>query len=446
MWVSTNGSSITCDFQRTVWSTATNSYGDWVNIFTNQSVQGYSGANDFMHIELLAGGNATQQIANGRNGQFRWIFKANAAHTTNPIIYTIAAYGASAWNQLSNLGMMDRLYSYDINQNALFPAGVRDGDGKYISDKMNRDNAAISLANLDHFNFLPAGASEIYPVQGLALNLDGVSTPTCSGQVLISQRGNTDSRCQQLLTLSAKNNTATQEIYFRATSGTSLASVPWKRLAFASEIPAISAAGSINLPVYINNSGVPATINNLYLPENGYIQLRYMTNNITQIYSDEGIVMDFPDFNSFAQYFCSGINFTLPNSNIVLNQNEFNLYRKTGSTRFAITTNQSTSTSGGFYGTGTIFGNNETTDTLNTNLVRRIVLTNASGQIPASLIPNGSGIGNPTYVTFTPNITGAGYNASSRSGFYVLYGKVCQLCICIRFGSSSPSVSSGWYG
>ncbi len=97
--------------------------GSW-STFGTYTLSGWSGWND---IPLILGtlGGGTNQTSN--NWQLRLTFimtSVNSSYPTTAHVNSIRLFGENGWGVTSNLGNTGHLYSYDVNQNAYFPAQI----------------------------------------------------------------------------------------------------------------------------------------------------------------------------------------------------------------------------------------------------------------------------------------------------------------------------------
>lgn len=102
--------------------------GSWVT-FGTYALSGWSGWND---IPLILGtlGGGTNQTSN--NWQLRLTFimtSVNSSYPTTAQVNSIRLFGENGWTVTSNMGTTGHLYSYDISQNATFPAKITANGG-----------------------------------------------------------------------------------------------------------------------------------------------------------------------------------------------------------------------------------------------------------------------------------------------------------------------------
>ena len=102
--------------------------GSW-STFGTYNLSGWSGWNDIPLILGTLGGGTTQT---GNNWQLRLTFimtSVNSSYPTTAHVNSIRLFGENGWQVTSNLGNTGHLYSYDVNQNATFPAKVTANGG-----------------------------------------------------------------------------------------------------------------------------------------------------------------------------------------------------------------------------------------------------------------------------------------------------------------------------
>jgi hypothetical protein len=117
--VSTNGvSGLTVTIERALQSTPTS----FVTAASNIPLSGWSGFNVVNVTGFTTYGNTTTS----QYGVIRFTFKCTGAGTNkNPFyIYSIMGFGGMGWTTPSNMALNGHLYSYDGDQNAVFPAKV----------------------------------------------------------------------------------------------------------------------------------------------------------------------------------------------------------------------------------------------------------------------------------------------------------------------------------
>lgn len=106
--------------------------GSWTT-FNEYGVSGNSGWNDIPLILSTLGGYVAQT---SNYWHLRLTFKVTSVHTTYPksaSILSIRLYGTNSWLTASNMGNNGHIYSYDINQNATFPANLKMNGSKQVT-------------------------------------------------------------------------------------------------------------------------------------------------------------------------------------------------------------------------------------------------------------------------------------------------------------------------
>lgn len=95
----------------------------WINVGT-YNIQGWSGWNSIPFSEAFGGGSTqTSNLA----AVLRFTFSATGANTSHPSNCTVIGMrfiGITNWQTTSTLASTGHLYTYDISQNAIFPAHV----------------------------------------------------------------------------------------------------------------------------------------------------------------------------------------------------------------------------------------------------------------------------------------------------------------------------------
>ena len=97
--------------------------GAW-STFGEYSLSGWSGWNDIPLILGTLGGGTTQK---SNNWQLRLTFimtSFSSDYPTTAYLNAIRIYGENAWQTPSTMATTNHLYSFDMSQNAAFPAGV----------------------------------------------------------------------------------------------------------------------------------------------------------------------------------------------------------------------------------------------------------------------------------------------------------------------------------
>lgn len=120
VYVSTNGSSnCTCTIEKALESTPT----VFVTEKANVPVSGWSGYNIINTGGITTYGNSPAN----QYGRIRFTFKIGG-HTNETYsglsVSRIMGFGGVGWNTPSNMARMGHLYSFDVNQNATFPAAM----------------------------------------------------------------------------------------------------------------------------------------------------------------------------------------------------------------------------------------------------------------------------------------------------------------------------------
>lgn len=90
-------------------------------------LRGLTGANMVKYKRLFAHGSTG--VAN-----VRFTIRNTKDHNTNTTIQGISGYGTKVWGNMSNMFLTGDIYSWDIDQNALFPSKIKEGD-KWLGEK-----------------------------------------------------------------------------------------------------------------------------------------------------------------------------------------------------------------------------------------------------------------------------------------------------------------------
>ena len=124
-WVSTNN-----DALRVQVSAATGANpNNWNNVFNRDfALKGWSGS-DWVRLDGKTFGGSITQTSNYWNWRITFWSRMNDgasafASTSQQYVYGIQGYGDSWWNAPNGMMKEDHLYTWDINQNATFPANV----------------------------------------------------------------------------------------------------------------------------------------------------------------------------------------------------------------------------------------------------------------------------------------------------------------------------------
>lgn len=90
-------------------------------------LRGLTGANMVKYKRLFAHGSTG--VAN-----VRFTIRNTKDHNTNTTIQGISGYGTKVWGNMSNMFLTGDIYSWDSEQNALFPAKIKEGN-KWLDEK-----------------------------------------------------------------------------------------------------------------------------------------------------------------------------------------------------------------------------------------------------------------------------------------------------------------------
>lgn len=107
-----------CTIQKALQSTPTK----FLNVISKVNISGWTGYNVINVPTVLTYGNSE----NYQYGRLRFIFGSTGNNTSYDglTIQKIYAFGGVGWDVPSNMAANGHLYSYDYNQNAIFPANI----------------------------------------------------------------------------------------------------------------------------------------------------------------------------------------------------------------------------------------------------------------------------------------------------------------------------------
>jgi hypothetical protein len=185
--ISTNGaggSNVTVEY-----STKT-SETTWTTLKTNVGISGWSAWNSLYFPAPAFGGNANQS-SNWANIRLTFGITAvssNTLYSSALSVMNILVFGDTCWSYPSKMAQTGHLYSYDINQNAYFPAAVFEG-GTALSDKYAAKVKLQVVASTDTSVTLAANTITLIPDSAALASLS-VTLPsgaTSDGQEYILQ-------------------------------------------------------------------------------------------------------------------------------------------------------------------------------------------------------------------------------------------------------------------
>jgi hypothetical protein len=119
------------------------SSGAWSTVGT-YSLSGWSGWNDIPLVLGTLGGGTTQT---GNNWQLRLTFIMTSKNTTYPTTANVDAiriFGENAWTVPSTLAGTNDLYTYDMSQNAFFPAAIQ---GSRLTSTVATGTAPLTVSS-----------------------------------------------------------------------------------------------------------------------------------------------------------------------------------------------------------------------------------------------------------------------------------------------------------
>ena len=140
--------------------------GAWTT-FGTYTLSGWSGWNDIPLILSTLGGGSTQTA---NNWQLRLTFIMTSKHSDYPTaasVNCIRIFGENAWTPPSTMAETGHLYSFDVNQNATFPAAItstmfRKSGGtsaQFLKADGSVDSNTYSKSNHTHASVLDVGGS-----------------------------------------------------------------------------------------------------------------------------------------------------------------------------------------------------------------------------------------------------------------------------------------------
>ena len=155
IWVSTNG---VLGMYVTIETAKKSSPDTFEAVRSNVPLNGWSGPNDISHPAITFGMNFDSQA---RKVRFTFGFTniGTSSGSQRAQVYSIFAYSGVCWSNQNQLAYNNRLYQYDYQQNALFPAGVwedlNDGSAVRVYSPHNKpspsDIGALSSSDLDGY-------------------------------------------------------------------------------------------------------------------------------------------------------------------------------------------------------------------------------------------------------------------------------------------------------
>lgn len=99
----------------------------WSLHVKNVDLRGLTGANMVKYKRLFAHGSTGP-------ANVRFTIRNTKDHNTNTTIQGISGYGTKVWGNMSNMFLTGDINSWDIDQNALFPSKIKEGD-KWLDEK-----------------------------------------------------------------------------------------------------------------------------------------------------------------------------------------------------------------------------------------------------------------------------------------------------------------------
>ena len=195
--------------------------GEWLT-FGTYVVGGWSGWNDIPLVMSTLGGGANQ-TANAWQLRLTFIITSvNAAAPTAASVNQIRIYGSNAWVVPSTMANTGHLYTFDMSQNATFPAGVTANGGianhgAHLLTRAQPSSAAATQIPV-FLSDPSAAAKAIYtrtPSQLLS-DIGGLplSGGTLTGQLITVEGQFADDRISAGINLRNSNIIGANSIYF----------------------------------------------------------------------------------------------------------------------------------------------------------------------------------------------------------------------------------------
>ena len=165
IYVSTNGSSGTwCSIDARLQSNVTNNTNNWVNFANKIGISGWSGYNVINIPGIVTYGNT----ASSQYGQVRFTFGCTSSSTSYPglLVYGVNCYGGVGWTTPSTMARSGELYTFDMSQNAIFPANItatkfvkRDGtSSQFLKADGSVDSNSYSTTSHTHATSIAASS------------------------------------------------------------------------------------------------------------------------------------------------------------------------------------------------------------------------------------------------------------------------------------------------
>ena len=168
IWGSTNGNNwnVTLDWQKF----ADKDTDTWINLFTEKPLSGWSG-NNIIYFNQVQGFNQSASQS-GNMYALRMTFKQTTVNASygSPSLNDIRFYGGNWWFSDHNIVSHNRFYTWDINNNVTFPAGVI--AQSFTGSITGNATTATKLATARSINIQDSSGANT----GTAISFDGSNT------------------------------------------------------------------------------------------------------------------------------------------------------------------------------------------------------------------------------------------------------------------------------
>ena len=153
LYISTSGSNGSyCTIRARTQDNYLNKVDKWVVFANKQSISGWSGWNIINTATITTYGNKPAS----QYGEIQFIFGCTSGSTSyvGLQILRLMGFGGVGWTTPSNMAKYGTIYSYDYNQNAIFPAGLNatsfsEGGTKLVDKYLGKSSKAADSDKLD---------------------------------------------------------------------------------------------------------------------------------------------------------------------------------------------------------------------------------------------------------------------------------------------------------
>lgn len=171
-WFSNTGHTCTITLEAAKYT----SQGTFETIFSDKTIQGWSGPNEY-NISLLYNYYASYKIL---RFTIKIISVLSSYKSSSPLLYSIHGYGQSAWISPNYLMDTDHMYVWDVSQNVTFPNNVL--AKSFISSSLSKMNGGISTTTLTASSSVTLNST--LSVAGLVTLNGGISTTNITADSL----------------------------------------------------------------------------------------------------------------------------------------------------------------------------------------------------------------------------------------------------------------------